>query len=81
MKNKIIHDALILTMITIVAGFLLGLVHDITLDPIAKANRPHTARYFRMRHPLNHMRSLTRMRRQKLLQTLVLQMTWWKGRR
>ena len=37
MKNKIVHDALILTMITIVAGFLLGLVHDITLDPIAKA--------------------------------------------
>lgn len=36
MKNKIIHDALILTAITLVAGFLLGLVHDITLDPIEK---------------------------------------------
>lgn len=38
MKNKIVHDAVILTVITIVAGFLLGLVHDITLEPIAKAN-------------------------------------------
>ncbi|KAI4447568.1 Na(+)-translocating ferredoxin:NAD(+) oxidoreductase complex subunit G [Eubacterium plexicaudatum ASF492] len=37
MKNKIIHDAIVLTIITIVAGFLLGLVHDITLEPIAKA--------------------------------------------
>ncbi len=38
MKNKIIHDAVILTVITLIAGFLLGLVHDITLEPIAKAN-------------------------------------------
>lgn len=38
MKNKIVHDAVILTVITLVAGFLLGLVHDVTLDPIAKAN-------------------------------------------
>lgn len=38
MKNKIVHDAVILTVITLVAGFLLGLVHDITLEPIAKAN-------------------------------------------
>jgi len=38
MKNKIIHDAVILTVITLIAGFLLGLVHDITLEPIAKAD-------------------------------------------
>ena len=37
MKNKILHDAVILTVITIVAGFLLGLVHDVTLKPIADA--------------------------------------------
>ena len=37
MKNKIIHDAVILTVITVVAGFLLGLVHDITLQPIKDA--------------------------------------------
>lgn len=38
MKNKIVHDAMILTVITLVAGFLLGLVHEITLEPISKAN-------------------------------------------
>lgn len=37
MKNKIVHDAVILTVITVVAGFLLGLVHDITLQPIKDA--------------------------------------------
>ena len=37
MKNKIVHDTIILTVITIVAGFLLGLVHDITKKPIADA--------------------------------------------
>ena len=35
--KKIIHDAVILTIITVVAGFLLGFVHDITLEPIATA--------------------------------------------
>lgn len=38
MKNTIVHDALILTAITLVAGCLLGLVHEVTLEPIAKAN-------------------------------------------
>mgnify|MGYP001072342752 CR=1 FL=1 len=38
MKNKIVHDALILTAITLVAGFLLGLVHEITLEQIEKAD-------------------------------------------
>ncbi len=37
MKNKIIHDTIILTVITVVAGFLLGLVHDVTKQPIADA--------------------------------------------
>lgn len=36
--GKIIKDALILFAITIVAGVLLGVVYDVTLDPIAKAN-------------------------------------------
>ena len=39
MKSKIIHDAVILTVITVVAGFLLGLVQDITLQPIRDAER------------------------------------------
>ena len=36
MKNKIIKDALALTLITLVAGVTLGCVYDITKDPIAK---------------------------------------------
>ena len=35
--NKIVKDALILTIITLVSGCLLGLVYEITKDPIAKA--------------------------------------------
>ena len=36
MKNKIIKDALSLTLITLVAGVALGGVYEITKDPIAK---------------------------------------------
>ena len=35
--NRIVKDALILTIITLVSGCLLGLVFEITKDPIAKA--------------------------------------------
>lgn len=35
--NKIIKDAIILTVITLVSGFGLGYVHDITAEPIKKA--------------------------------------------
>lgn len=37
MSNKTVKDALALTAITLVAGFLLGAVHEVTLEPIAKA--------------------------------------------
>ncbi len=38
MKNhSIIHDALILFLITVIAGFALGAVHEITLEPIEAA--------------------------------------------
>ncbi len=36
-KNTIAHDALILFLITIIAGFALGAVHEITLEPIEAA--------------------------------------------
>ena len=36
--KKIVHDALILTAFTLVLGFLLGLVYEITKQPIADAN-------------------------------------------
>lgn len=36
--NKLVKDALILTVITLVAGVALGLVYEVTKDPIAIAN-------------------------------------------
>ncbi|WP_075719501.1 RnfABCDGE type electron transport complex subunit G [Roseburia sp. 499] len=39
MNKKIVHDALILTAFTLVLGFILGAVNEITKDPIAKANK------------------------------------------
>jgi electron transport complex protein RnfG len=38
MNKAVVKDALILTVITLIAGFLLGVVHEITLEPIATAN-------------------------------------------
>lgn len=38
MNKQIIHDALILATFTLVLGFILALVHDITLKPIEAAN-------------------------------------------
>lgn len=35
--RSIVHDTLILFVITLIAGFLLGLVYEITLEPIAAA--------------------------------------------
>ena len=35
--NKIVKDALILFAITLIAGFLLGLVHEVTAEPIRTA--------------------------------------------
>ena len=35
--NKLVKDALVLTCITVIAGFALGLVYEITKAPIAKA--------------------------------------------
>ena len=35
--NKIVKNTLILTVITLVAGILLGLVYEVTKEPIATA--------------------------------------------
>jgi Na+-translocating ferredoxin:NAD+ oxidoreductase subunit G len=40
--NKITKDALILFAITLIAGVLLGLAHEVTLEPIAKAQEAST---------------------------------------
>ena len=37
MKGKLVKDALILTIITLVAGLGLGIVYEITKEPIRKA--------------------------------------------
>ena len=39
MNKKIVHDALVLTAFTLILGFILGAVNEITKDPIAKANK------------------------------------------
>ena len=36
--NKILKDALALTAITVVIGLLLGVVYEVTKDPIAQQN-------------------------------------------
>lgn len=38
MNKKIVHDALILTAFTVVLGLVLGVVYEITKEPIAAAN-------------------------------------------
>lgn len=38
MNKKIVKDALILTAFTLILGFVLGLVYEITKEPIAQAN-------------------------------------------
>lgn len=38
MNKKIVHDALILTAFTLVLGFALGLVYEVTKEPIAAAD-------------------------------------------
>ncbi|MGN0342006.1 MAG: RnfABCDGE type electron transport complex subunit G [Roseburia sp.] len=42
MNKKIVHDALILMAFTLVLGFVLGLVHDITEEPINAAEQQKT---------------------------------------
>lgn len=39
MNKKIVHDALVLTAFTLVLGFILGAVYEITKEPIAAANK------------------------------------------
>ena len=36
--NKIVKDALVLTLITLIAGCALGVVYEVTKEPIAEAS-------------------------------------------
>ncbi|MBR1390596.1 MAG: RnfABCDGE type electron transport complex subunit G [Lachnospiraceae bacterium] len=47
MNKKIVHDALILTAFTLVLGLVLGLVHDITKEPIEAAEQAKTEAAYR----------------------------------
>ena len=45
--NKIVKDALVLTLITLIAGVALGGVYEVTKDPIAKASEEATQRAYK----------------------------------
>ena len=45
-KNTIVKDAIILFIITLIAGVALAFVHDITAEPIAKANAEAKAKAY-----------------------------------
>ncbi len=45
--NKIVKDALVLTLITLIAGVALGLVYQITKEPIAKAEEEATQKAYK----------------------------------
>ena len=44
--NKLVKDALVLTLITVIAGLALGLVYEITKQPIADASAAATAKAY-----------------------------------
>ena len=47
MKGKLVKDALILTIITLVSGLGLGIVYEITKEPIRKANEEALVRSYK----------------------------------
>lgn len=49
--NKIIKNTIILFVITLVAGFCLGVVHDVTLAPIAKAQADAATKTYQEVYP------------------------------
>lgn len=61
--NKILKNTLILTAITLIAGLGLGLVHEITLNPIAQAARKRRKKklgrlYFQMQSLMSLKRQM-----------------------
>lgn len=71
MNKKIVHDALVLTAFTLVLGFLLGVVYDITKEPIAAAEKAALDEAYKVvfadAASLKKMRILMRRKRQRLL--------------
>ena len=56
--NKILKNTLILTAITLIAGLGLGLVHEITLNPIAQAQEKLGRLYFQMQSLMSLKRQM-----------------------
>lgn len=46
-KNTILKDALILTVITLIAGGLLGLVYEVTKSPLPISRRKRNRKHIR----------------------------------
>ena len=71
--NKIIKNTLILTIITVVSGLLLGIVYDITKEPIAAAQENSKQEAYRTVLPdaasLKIMKNLTRRMQRRLSET------------
>ena len=62
-KSGIIKDAVALFVITLIAGALLGLVNQITKEPIAKAEltaKEHIKLFLQMEKNLQRIKRLTR---------------------
>ena len=62
--NKIIKNTLILTAITVVSGLLLGIVYDVTKEPIAQAQERTKQKAFQTVQSLHPAISMKK-RRQK----------------
>mgnify|MGYP000143395028 CR=1 FL=1 len=58
--NKILKNTLILTAITLIAGLGLGLVHEITLNPIAQAQEKAKKEPGRLYFQMQSLMSLKR---------------------
>lgn len=58
--NKILKNTLILTAITLIAGLGLGLVHEITLNPIAQAQEKAKKEACRLYFQMQSLMSLKR---------------------
>lgn len=66
--NKIIKNTLILTAITVVSGFLLGIVYDVTKEPIAQAQERTKQKRFKQCSPkLRNLKHMKRLMKKKQL--------------
>ena len=70
--NKILKNTLILTAITLIAGLGLGLVHEITLNPIAQAQERRKKKLGRLYFQMQSLMSLKRQMQIRRLQSKAI---------